>query len=345
MEFRKEKRFAELLNPLRGYEAERQEVEHRYDPLTGRETVVTVGRFGYAKRFFETDRREVQRLAEETERNCPFCPPRLRSATPLFPDRVVRGGTIRVGGAVLFPGLFAHIEHNAIVILGEEHYLTPGGYGAKILDAFLAGLAYLRRLRELHSEPLYASFLGNYLPLSGSTIVHPHMQVVASDLPFQLLAELLERSREYLERSGRNYWVELIGREEGGERWVGRAGGVAWLTPFAPSSTYEVWGISEHSSSILELGEGGLGDFAEGLGRVLRFYEEEGLSCFNFSLYSPLQDEARDYFRVGMRVIARFGYRPPYVSDTWSLQAILGLGEAYDAPEEVARKLRGYFAH
>ena len=343
--FRKEVRFAELLTPLRNYEPEKQVVEHRYDPLTERTTVVTAGRFQYVKRNFESDEQIVSSIAESTKAVCPFCPSQLERSTPRFPSRIVPEGNIVVDDVVLFPGLFAHMDFNAVAVLGKEHYLPPKMIAPeKIYSAFRAGLAYLKRLRESRPEVFYASYAGNYFPLSGSTIIHPHMHVLASDLPLQLQKELLDRSREYFSKQGSNYWLDLINEEEGGERFVGSIEDTVWLTPFAPSSTYEVWAISRSFSDFLDIGEEGFRPFAEGLARVLRFYQEERLSCFNFALYSgPIGEDSDEYFRMGLRVLGRFGYKPPYVSDIWSLQAILMEGEAYDTPENMAQRLKKHF--
>lgn len=100
--FRKEVRFAELLTPLRNYEPEKQVVEHRYDPLTERTTVVTAGRFQYVKRNFESDEQIVSSIAESTKAVCPFCPSQLERSTPRFPSHIVPEGNIVVNDVVLF---------------------------------------------------------------------------------------------------------------------------------------------------------------------------------------------------------------------------------------------------
>jgi UDPglucose--hexose-1-phosphate uridylyltransferase len=345
IEFRKEERFAELLTPLKDYELEKQPVEHRYDPLTGREIVIATGRFQYVKRNFESERKVVLDIAESTKQTCPFCPAKLERSTPKFPPNIVAEGKIVVGESVLFPSLFAHMDYNAVAVLSREHYLTPKEIAPeRVHAAFRAGTTYLARVRSVDKRTLHACFMGNYYPLSGSSVIHPHMHVVASDLPFQLLRELLDRSREYYSENRSNYWLDLIDEEESSERHIGGIGETVWLTPYAPSNTYEVWAISKRHSDFLDMREEDFRSFAEGLGKVLSFYEDEQLSCFNFALYSgPIGEDSDSYFRVGLRVLGRFGYKPPYVSDMWGLQVILMEGEAYDTPENMAQKLKKYF--
>lgn len=345
IEFRKEERVAEFLSPLKGYGLDRQIVEHRYDPLTGRSTVITTGRLQLIKRLFESDDREISNIVEKTRGSCPFCPEQLQHSTPGFPSNIVEEGKIQVGEATVFPSLFAHMDHNAIAVLCREHYLELKQLAPeKILDGLRAGLIYLKKLNKTYGKTFYASYIENYLPLSGSTIVHPHMQILASDLPFGLLGELLEKSREYRTLRGANFWDDFVNSEDNQSRLLGKVGEIVWLTPFAPTSTYEVWAISQGHSSLLDIGEEVLKSFAVGIARVLSFYQDEKVSCFNLILYSgPLGDSSDEYFRLGLRVMGRSGYKFPYVSDLWGLQSLMFEGESYDTPEDLAQRLRRYF--
>lgn len=345
MDFKREIEYAELLSPVKGFELDRQIVEHRYDPLTGQETVITTGRFSYIKRLFESDTNEIQRLVESTRASCPFCPEHLEHSTPKFTPEIASEGRIKVDEVVLFPSLFAHMEYNAIAVLSEEHFLPLRNLAPeRFRKALEAGLNYIRRLSAHVDGALYYSLVENYFPLSGSTIIHPHIQILASRSPFNLLRVLLERSKEYFDKTGRNYWLDLIEAEELGERFLSSLSGVFWLTPYAPMSTYEVWAVSRDFSNIFDMDVNDISGLAEGVARVLRFFEDEGLSCFNLALYSgPLGEDSSRYFRAGLRIMARSGYRPPYVSDFWGLQSLLLEGESYDTPENMAQKLRAYF--
>lgn len=346
MKFKKEVRYAEILNPLKNFELEKQVVEHRFDPLTGQSTVITSGRFSYAKRLFETDKNELLKVAEQTRQNCPFCPERILNSTPKFPAKLVPGGRMIEDEVIIFPGLFAHMDFNALAVVDKEHYLEIDELAPdRILKVFKGGLRYFRRINEVYPTVKFVAFVGNYLPPSGSSIIHPHVQLLASDQPFYLLNLLIKKSNEYFKKNNRNYWIELIEKEkEIGERFVAETRDVAWLTPFAPTKTFEVWGINKIKDNFMQFNDKDLRVFAEGLANIFRFYKEEGVNCFNFTLYSGQLDEnASDYFRVGLRISARFGFKQPFINDVWGLQALLLEGEAYETPETVAKKLREYF--
>ncbi|MBS7610437.1 hypothetical protein KEJ19_07790, partial [Candidatus Bathyarchaeota archaeon] len=239
------------------------------------------------------------------------------------------------------------MDFNTVIVLSEAHFLEPQDLAPKrVLDAFILGLKILRRLFETRQEMKmrFGAFVGNYLPPAGSSIVHPHLHMLASDRPFELVRKLMDASKRFSERNGENFWAKLIEVEKSkGERYLWEIKGTEWIVPFAPSKTFEVWGISKDRASLLALGERELEGFAEGLGRVLGFYASEGLSCFNFALYSgPLDEDSSDYFRVGLRIVARFAYRQPFINDVWGLQALLQEGEAYETPEAIAERLRSF---
>jgi galactose-1-phosphate uridylyltransferase len=346
LEFKKEVRYAEILNPLKNFKLERQTVEHRFDPLTAQTTIVTSGRFSYAKRLFETDKDDLLKTVEQTRQNCPFCPERIFNNTPKFPSNLVPGGRIVEDEVVIFPGLFAHMDFNALAVVSKEHYLEIDELAPeKILKVFKGGLRYFIRVNEVYPEVKYAAFVGNYLPPSGSSIIHPHVQLLASDQPFYMLKLLIEKSKEYFGKIGRNYWLELVGKErEIGDRYIGEIKDVVWITPFAPTKTFEVWGIDKVKDNFKQLNDEDLRSFAEGLSKVFKFYKQEGVGCFNFTLYSgPLDEQAKDHFKIGLRVSARFGFKQPFINDVWGLQSLLLEGESYETPEAVARKLREFF--
>ena len=69
-------------------------------------------------------------------------------------------------------------------------------------------------------------------------------------------------------------------------------------------------------------------------------YPKHGYRAFYSEL---LKEDSNEYFRVRLRILGRFGYRQPYVSDMWDLQSILMEGESFDNPENVANRLKKYF--
>jgi galactose-1-phosphate uridylyltransferase len=213
-----------------------------------------------------------------------------------------------------------------------------------LVDGFRACLQYFERVKAVTPESKYPAVVMNFLAPAGSTIIHMHMQALASDVPLQATAELLESSRSYFEKRGSSYWLDLVETEKQlGVRYLGRIGNVHWVTPFAPLGVNEAQAVVPGKSGLDQITDDDIEGLAAGIVKVLRFYHDTGVRSFNGAMYSgPLQG-AEDYFSIGFRMVSRYGYKARFVSDIWALQYLLGEREIYESPEETCLKLRQYF--
>jgi hypothetical protein len=82
---------------------------------------------------------------------------------------------------------------------------------------------------------------------------------------------------------------------------------------------------------------------AYGLTRILTWYEDEGLSAFNFTVSGGPPDGRETGFPVVVRVIARTAFKQDYRTDDYYLQKQLGGELMFAAPEEMAAQLRTLF--
>jgi len=82
---------------------------------------------------------------------------------------------------------------------------------------------------------------------------------------------------------------------------------------------------------------------AYGLTRILTWYEDEGLSAFNFTLSGGPLDGHDTGFPVVVRVIARTAFKQDYRTDDYFLQKQLGGELMFAAPEEMAARLQPLF--
>jgi len=334
-----------FLNPLKNFELDSQVIEHRRDPLTGRHVIVLKGRLDYVRRFLESDQTAIDDLVNSTQHGCPFCPDSLGKLAPKFPPEISAEGRIYSGEAVCFPSLFAHDDCNAIVVPSHSHkanlnQLRPDMF----VEGFMACIQYFRRLNEWRPEVRNNAIIMNFYPPAGSTIAHPHIQALASDLPIQATHELLRASATYFQDHGSSYWSQLIEAEEGlGERYLGRLGRVHWLTPFAPRGLNESHAIVSGVSDLSSISREQLNDLTQGIVRTLGYYHDTGVRSFNIAVYSALFGQHVDYFDLNVRIVSRYGYKRGFVSDVWALQYLLEEQEVYEAPEETCLKLKPYF--
>jgi len=337
-------RRARLHNPMKNFELEEQQIEYRLDPLTGESTLITPGRAEYVKKYFVEDEEALRRFFEESRAGCPFCEENLWAKAARFPSDFIEEGVVKLGDVVAFPSLFAHSEYNAVIVLGKQHALKLSEFNRSILSqAISAAKVILRRICEVDPDVKYAAFVINYLPPAGSSVAHPHAQLLASTIPFNRLQLLISRSRRYFEEQGRCYWHSLIEVEkEKGERYLTRLGSVEWYLPYAPLRQNEIRATIPWKSSIIDLSEDDINHFAEGIVRVLRFYSSQGVGAFNLCLYSAQGEDPR-YFWVGLEMASRPGVKPIYLNDIWSLPLLLNSNEVFEAPEALCRRVKPFF--
>jgi len=345
IEFRKTSKQFKILNPLKNFEEDSTTFEYRADPLTGRNTTVIKSMLGYVSKYLVSDPTLLKTAVNETQASCPFCPERVNSKTPKFTKDFLLEGRIISGEATIVPNLLGHAEQSALAILSKKHYLTLREFKTKLLvDGFKGAMAYLKRLHEANASIRYPIFAFNYLPPAGSSIFHPHMQILVRDRPFYLAELMIQKSKEYREQNDSKFWSDLIKAEKKGERYLYRSYGVDWLVPFAPlRGLNEVQAIVEGKSSFMELEDPEWLGLAEGVSKVLGFYGSLGYSCFNIIIISGPMDSRLSHFDVNLRIISRPGIQQWSFTDAWAAPYMLWDGEAVEEPEVFAEKARIHF--
>jgi galactose-1-phosphate uridylyltransferase len=126
------------------------------------------------------------------------------------------------------------------------------------------------------------------MPPSGSTLIHPHLQVFSSSSAPNLMRQELNASQHYLESHRSNFWDDLVAAEKkSGERYLGKIGRTHWMTAFAPMGVAgDVLAVVEDVRSTLELSDQDLLDVAAGLAKAMVEYDQMGIYSFNMN-FSP----------------------------------------------------------
>jgi galactose-1-phosphate uridylyltransferase len=241
--------------------------------------------------------------------------------------------------------LLGHAEQSVLAILSREHHLELKDFTPELLFAgFKSGLEYLKRLSEVDASVRFPVFVFNYLPPAGSSIFHPHMQILGRDRPFYLVDLLLQKSKVYYEKHGSSYWRDLVVKEKNRERYLFEVNGTEWLVPFAPlRGLNEAQAVVNGKSNLKELSDDEWLGLAEGISRILRFYHAQGYASFNIVIMSGALDEHADYFDVNLRVISRPGIQQFCFTDAWAVPYLLWDGEAVEEPERFAERVRVFF--
>jgi len=310
----------------------------RRDPLTGASARILTG-----VKLQPSRRPDLTELTAKPA-FCPFDIEHLQTATVPFPPELTTEGRIRLGKAVVVPNILAYATHSAVGIYDPgRHFLdlddlTPTLVG----DALAAMVRHAQAVRRLDPVALWSSINGNYLPPSGSSLVHPHIQSAHDACGLTGQRFLVEQSGAWREKHG-PYWGNLVEQEAGGPRWVGHIGRVAWLTPFAPSGFHEVWGVVSGAADVTELTEEDSQALGQGLSQVLAAYRAWNLTSFNFAVIGGGPRAGECGHQVVLKVVSRSNAEPMYRSDATYFERLYGEALIDLSPEEVADGVRAGF--
>jgi UDPglucose--hexose-1-phosphate uridylyltransferase len=336
IEFRKQEEwFSFQDNQGNGIE---RKTEIRFDPLTGESSrlIFDPG--------LNIPRPDYTEAGEETGgKNCPFCSENSLKLTPLFKRGITEQGRISQGSAVVFPNLFPYSKHNGVVIFSDHHYVRLEEFTIEMIkDAFLAAQTYIQLVAALDSKAKHASINWNYLPLSGGSILHPHIQVMVSDSPSNYQRIVSEKALSFMSVKGKEYFTALCETEKTlEERWIGELGDIAWLHAFAPKSHNDFIAVFSKSYSIDDIKEQDWIDFSKGLRAIFATLDEQGFASFNLMLHISPDPESKQPIHV--RLIPRLTLGLLNTSDINFFHALHQEPLSFKLPEEIAVIARKHF--
>jgi len=326
---------SDLRSPLKGFETTSVPTEVRIDPLTKRRSrIITWGLPSKGKFDFS-------QMVEESK-ECFFCPENVLSKTPEFLKEIVPKGRICIGNAVGFPNLNPVGTYGSVVVLCHEHFLHLNQFTPEIYEEGLSvAIEIIRRIMDFDPDTRYWHISQNFLVPGGSTILHPHLQVIGDPVPTNEMEWLLNASSSYYQRNGTLYWNDLVEIEQGlGKRYITNIGKVHWFVAFAPIGFNEVCGNVKGHGSVSTLDKEEISSLAKGIVSTLKYFEEKGLNSFNFSIYS-ISGEAS--YQLLIRIISRTPIQPFYLNDWTSFEVLQSELTSNIIPEELCLEIRPYF--
>ena len=254
-------------------------------------------------------------------------------------------GRIRVGEALLFPNLFSLGAYHPVIRLCDAHFLKLSEFSPKLIaDGFLAAQQFNRLASEKDPVVAYTAVTANYLFPAGASLVHPHLQMIVTPLPYTYQARMLAASNRWHKTNGTSYFIDLIDEEENGPRYIGKSGAWHWLTPFSPLGNNEVMAIHEEYSDLDDLSPDDVRNLAAGISMVLSHYETLEHLSYNYALYTVKRKADSGGFRAILKIITRQNLYPNYRNDDYFLQKLLQSELIITPPEELAEQLRTIFS-
>ena len=258
--------------------------EIRRDPLTGRSARIC--HFMALK----WEKPDFEKLVGNTAEWCPFCPDKVLKVTPCFPEEIVPEGRMSLGDKVLFPNIAPYDSLGAVATFGSAHYIPMTEIEPqRIADAFRLSLNFFQKVHEIgHPESVYHLINWNYMPASGSSLIHPHLQVFATSFAPNLMREELDAAKIYMETNGSNYWEDFVATEiKNEERYLGKIGRTNWFSAYAPMGVAgDILAVFDGACCTLELSDTDLLDIGAGLSRAMKAYDKMGIYNFNMNFFT-----------------------------------------------------------
>lgn len=315
-------------------------IEFRFDPLTGR--TCRIVQFSL-ERILRPDLKAMEQRSREL--TCPFCQPLVEKITPRFPPELVPEGTIRKGKALAFPNATPYDVYGVVVVISDEHFISLKEFDLDtVYDALLVAQSYIKAVQKSDPSAKYHFIAWNYMPPSGGSLVHPHLQSNAGYFPTDYQQQVLEASGMYFKEKGTNYWSDLVEQEKRtGERYVGKIGNSEWLTAFMPRGRLsDVLAVFPGKASIAELTEYDLRDLSAGLLKVFGYLDELNLVSFNMATYSGF-DKGRFWAHARVTPRGSLLYSPIETSDQFYYQILQDENICILPPEVACERLKKRF--
>ena len=328
-----------FLNPKKDMEKKSIKSEIRFDPLTGRTArICHFMKLAWEKPDFDSMVKSVS--------FCPFCPQTIFEVTPCFENSLIPEGRAVKDDMVIVPNIAPYDSLGAVLVMTDRHYIPMTEITSrKITDAFMFAKHFFERVEAAgHSEAVYHIVNWNYMPPSGSSIIHPHLQVFSTSTPPNLMREALTASEAYAEANKSLYWDDFTEKEKNeGKRYLGAVGNTQWFVSYAPLGVAgDVMAVVDNKTNTMDLTEDDFMNLADGLTRLMAAYDKMGIYSFNMNFFTGKKGD--DHFRFFIIFSPRTYFNQKLgTPDAGALRHLFNESVCMAYPEEIAEMLKPYF--
>lgn len=245
-------------------------------------------------------------LSSDSAANCPFCPGREAKTPPeIYAVRNKSGWQVRVienafpalkstgeptrsttpAGFIKMNGVGRH----EVIIESPDHEQIIATLPQEHVDQIF--LTYRQRYLALASDPRIESVIlfKNHGHNAGTSLHHPHSQIIALPVIPEILNDRLESAGQYYKETGHCLYCDLLkmeGTEK--ERIICENNSFVAFAPFASRFPFETWVLpKKHSSNFGAISEADCLELSAMVKTVLeKLYRTLNNPDFNFAFYS-----------------------------------------------------------
>ena len=284
-----------------------------------------------AKRPDDFNPKKEKKILPAFDKTCPFCPGNEhKTPSELFSYRKKGTEKDKPGWWVRiipnkFPALNSEVElarmtegfflkmeghgRHEVIIESPEHNLSLGNMSLKQVEEVC--LVYRQRYIELSSEKNIKMIIifRNHGLAAGTSLLHPHSQLIALPLVPTHIRHLLEEAMRYYDDHGYCVFCDMLKEElEFKKRVILETESFVAFQPFASKVPFGIWIVPKtHNAGFGNI----TADEAKGLAFVLReilgrIYSKLSDPDYNLVLHTaPITDSNEDYYHWYVQILPR----------------------------------------
>lgn len=220
-----------------------------------------------------------------------------------------------------------------VIVESPDHCAFLAQHPAEQIECMLQTLQF--RYRDLMRDPRFQTVVifKNHGTEAGTSLAHPHWQLVATPVVPRLLRQKHFEATEYFDRTGACLYCVLLDRElAAGTRVLATNEHFVALLPYASHSPFETWIVPRfHQSSFTQVAAEHLRPLAELLKTVLlKLHTGLDNPAFNLTIDDvPRGDEDKAYFLWHIRIL-------PHLSTPAGFELGSGMSINTVLPEDAA---------
>ncbi len=296
--------------------------EFRYNILTGEWVIIATER---SKRPIEFAQSVARPCLPMHDPNCPFCPGNESQTTAEIERRDAPDGTWQT--RVIknkFPALdemakpdhggdFFHTRINGfgvheVVVDSPRHDATITRLSLPDIETILHTYRSRYRALELDERVKHIIIFKNNGDKAGSSLIHPHSQIIATPIVSGQVDARIATTREYRKASGRCLICDMVRSEiESNRRIVDKNEHFASFLPYAALSSYHTWVFPlRHNAHFGRIEDEEITALAQILRNVIRGHERLlNYPDYNFVVRSAPVGCANDDYHWYISIIPR----------------------------------------
>jgi UDPglucose--hexose-1-phosphate uridylyltransferase len=296
--------------------------ELRYNYVSREWVIIATERAKRPKDFIKAKKEDG--VIPEYKDNCPFCPGnekltpeetfrlggdrwKVRCVYNLYGalsskaklERKIGGFYMSIDGFGNHEVIIEHPRHNTCIALMSDEEV------ANIIRAYKQRYISIQAIKGIESIVIFK----NHGPQAGTSLEHPHSQLIATPIVPPQIRGRLEQAASYFDITGRCIFCLTLEEELKAKcRVVLETKNFVSFLPYAGVSPFLTWIFPRrHMSGFAEINDDEIQDLAANLRRVLRkLYYGLDNPDFNYTVRSiPVKEKESEYFHWYISIIPR----------------------------------------